>query len=386
MGYRVCYITTLPSTIESFILKHALYGIEHGDWDVTVICSDAPGFRERLPQAIRYIPVDMKRGISFSGFKSTAELFKILKTEQFDLVQYATANAGAYASLAAKWAKVPIRLYTQWGIGYVYMKGIRRFLKGSLERMICANSTHVQPDSKENLHIAFSEKLYDEKKGCVIGSGSACGIDLKKYDFSQKEKWRKETREKYSIPDESFVLGYVGRLLKDKGIDELLDAFKAFHDRYPDTLLMIVGNASVSEGVDQDKLKWARQEKSVIFTGPTNEVEKYYASMDCFTLPSYHEGFGMVTIEAEAMGVPIVDTDIPGSREAMQDGVTGILVPKKNAEALLKGIVKMYESEEMRERFSRNGVEYVRRCFDDRILCELTFQNRESLLSEAGRG
>lgn len=386
MGYRVCYITTLPSTIEAFILKHALYGIEHGKWDVTVICSDAPGFRERLPESIRYIPIDIKRGISFSGFKSTVELYKIFKTEQFDLVQYATANAGAYASLAAKWAKVPIRLYTQWGIGYVHMKGIRRFLKGFLERMICNNSTHVQPDSKENLSIAFSEKLYDEEKGCVIGSGSACGIDLKKYDVSQKGMWRKETREKYLIPNESFVLGYVGRLLRDKGIDELLDAFQAFHDRYPDTFLMIVGNSSVSEGVNQNKLKWARQEKSVIFTGPTNEVEKYYAAMDCFTLPSYHEGFGMVTIEAEAMGIPIVDTDIPGSREAMQDGVTGILVPKRDAEALLKGIIQMYERREMRENFSRKGVEYVRRHFDDRMLCELTFQNRELLLRETGRG
>lgn len=382
MSYKICYVTTLPGTIEAFVVKHAVYCVEHGGWDVTVICADEKGFRDRLPNSIHFIPLDIKRGISLSGIKSTLELFRIFRKEQFNLVQYATANAGAYASIAARWAKVPVRIYNQWGIGYVYMKGIKHFLKKNLEKMICSNSTHIQPDSKENLNIALSEGLYNETKGCVIGYGSACGVDLKKFDISKKDQWRKEIRKKYSISENSFVIGYVGRLLKDKGINELLEAYKDIHKLHPETYLMIVGNNTMSEGVSQEKLKWAHSEKSIIFTGPSREVEKYYAAMDCFTLPSYHEGFGMVTIEAEAMGVPIVDTDIPGSREAMQNGKTGILIPRQDSRALFEGIIHLYNNSNLRSTYSRNGVKYVRQYFDELLVCKLTYENRNAILKK----
>ena len=378
--YKICYVATLAGTLESFCLPSALYNIEKGNWDITFISSYDAEFERKIPKSIHYIPVDMPRGMNLAGFRAIPELVRIFKREKYDLVQYATANAGFYASIAAKIAGIPVRLYTLWGIGYVHISGIRHYYKAFLEKVICRCSTHIQPDSKENLQIALNQKLFLPEQGSVIGSGSACGIDMTKYDLSQRESWRSEIREKYHISESAWVLGYVGRMLKDKGIDELFSAAKRMSEKYENFILLMVGPTETAEGLQEELLNWAQASEHVIFTGRTSYVEKYYAAMDCFTLPSYHEGFGMVTIEAEAMGLPIVDTDIPGSREAMKNGYTGILVKVKDEESLFEGIEKIYLDRERADYFGKNARKYVVENFEQKKLLELIYKNRCQLL------
>jgi len=380
MSYKVCYVTTLPGTLESFCLKSALYNIEHGGWNVTFICDKDESFAERLPAEIRYIPVDMPRGMNLAGFHAIPQLVRIFKKEKFDLVQYATANAGLYSSIAAKIAKVPIRIYTMWGLGYVQLKGFRHLYKEAIEKIICANSTHIQPDSKENLQIAIEQKLFAPEQGTVIGDGSAIGVDFERFDINKKQQWGKEISEKYDIPQDAFVLGYVGMMLRDKGINELLDAAKLLITEYDRFYLLLIGGTDVKEGIDEDKWLWAKNEDRVIIAGRQNEVEKYYAAMDCFTLPSYHEGFGMVTIEAEAMGVPVIDTDIPGSREAMKDGLTGISIPVKDAQALYHAVKRLYLDTSLKEQYGNAGFKYAKEKFDQRTLIHKIYENRAELL------
>lgn len=380
MSYKVCYVTTLPGTLESFCLKSALYNIEHGGWDVTFICDKDESFAERLPEEIHYIPVDMPRGMNLAGVHAIPQLARIFKKEKFDLVQYATANAGLYSSIAAKIAKVPIRIYTMWGLGYVQLKGFRHLYKEAIEKIICANSTHIQPDSKENLQIAIEQKLFAPEQGTVIGDGSAIGVDFERFDINNKQKWRKEIREMYDIPQDAFVLGYVGMMLRDKGVNELIDAAKLLITEYDRFYLLLTGGTDVKEGIDEDKWLWAKNEDRVIIAGRQNEVEKYYAAMDCFTLPSYHEGFGMVTIEAEAMGVPVIDTDIPGSREAMKDGLTGISVPVKDVQALYQAVKRLYMDTSLKEQCGNAGYKYAKEKFDQRTLIRKIYENRAELL------
>lgn len=378
--YKVCYVTTLPGTLESFCLQSAIYNINQGEWDVTFISSYDADFEKRLPEIIHYIPLNMPRGMNLTAIQIIPELVRIFRKEKFDLVQYATANAGFYASIASKITGVPIRLYTLWGIGYVHMSGFRRIYKAFLEKVICGCSTHIQPDSKENLQIALEQKLFRPEQGTVIGAGSACGIDLLRYDISRKREWRELIRRKYRISNDAWVLGYVGRLLKDKGIDELLGAAKQMSAKYDNFVLLMVGPLDTVEGIDSEKISWAMNSAQVVFTGQTNEVEKYYAAMDCFTLPSYHEGFGMVTIEAEAMGLPIIDTDIPGSREAMKRDYTGILVEPKDEKSLFYGIEKLYSDNELTKSFGINARQYVEENFEQQELCRLIYENRRQLL------
>lgn len=126
--YKVCYITTVSNTLKAFVLKSALYNKEKGGWHITFICNTSPTFQEELPDCINYIPITIKRGISLTGIKTTIDLYRIFRKEKFDLVQYSTSNAGCYASLAAKMANIPIRLYCQWGLDYPVFSGIKRIM------------------------------------------------------------------------------------------------------------------------------------------------------------------------------------------------------------------------------------------------------------------
>lgn len=380
--YKICYVTTLPNTLRFFVIDTAKYLNTKGEFDITLICNTTENFERELPQGIKYKPVAMKRGYSLSGLKSLIDLYRLFKKEKFDLVQYSTANAGVYASIAAHFAKVPIRLYAQWGLEYMVLPGIKGVVFEIIERVICANSTHIQPDSKENLNISIREKLYPASKGKVIGSGSANGVNLERFNIEKKYLWRKEIREKYHISESTFVFGYVGRILGEKGINELFEAIKVLNKKYDNIVYLLVGDDIHYEGIEEKNIDWARKQENIIFAGFSSSPEVYYAAMDCFVFPSYHEGFGTSLIEAEAMGLPIIASDIPGPREAMKAGYTGIAIPSKNAKALVAAMENILNDKEKTEIYARNSLDYVKKYFDQKVLFNQIYENRIEILKE----
>ena len=331
---RLCFITTVPSTIRVFLRKTLEYLHDNTDWELSVICDVDPVFREDLPEYVHYYPISMKRGISIGGVKAMLEMKRIFKEERFDMIQYSTPNASFYASLAGKKAKIPVRLYCQWGIAYVGFSGIKRSILKKVEKKVCANSTWIEPDSNSNLAFSISEGLYSKKKASVIWNGSACGIDTKKFDIQKKKELRNKIRSQYSIPESDFVFCFVGRVTHDKGVNELLSSFRGIVSERSNTWLFMIGPDEVDDSVEKDLYQWSIDETGVIYTGFTNRVESFLAASDCYVLPSYREGFGMGVVEAEAMGLPVVVTDIPGPIDAMIDGKTGVVVPKADEKAL----------------------------------------------------
>ena len=223
---KICFITTVHGTLRSFVLKTAEYLHNNTDWKISFICSYDKEFASALPEYIDYIPVKMERGLSPSGIKALFELIKIFKREKFDVIQYSTPNASLYASIAGCIAKIPVRLYCQWGMVFVGFEGLKRKFFKTIEKLVCSLSTCIEPDSKSNLAFSIEQKLYPKEKGRVIGNGSACGVNLEKFDVSQKEIYRKEIRKQYQLTDNDFVFGFVGRITRDKGINELFSAFK----------------------------------------------------------------------------------------------------------------------------------------------------------------
>lgn len=379
---KICFISTIPLTLKTFVLKTAIYLHEHTDWDISFICSEDPEFAAELPDFIHYLPVPMERGISLSGIKSMILMKEIFVKEKFDLIQYSTPNASLYASLAGKLSGIPIRLYCQWGMVYVGFSGIKRQIFKIVEKIVCKLSTWIEPDSISNLNFAHEEKLYPKTKGSVIWNGSACGIDLKKFNISQKAQYRKNIREKYNFTEESFVYGFVGRITKDKGINELLTAFKQIYESNPNAYLMMVGATENDSTVDEKLFLWSKECDRVIYIGFTNVVEQYLSAMDTYILPSYREGFGMGVVEAEAMGVPVIVTDIPGPVDAMKKNETGIIVKKENVKELLNAMNTMYEDEDVRKKYSRNAQDFVRYKFEQKRLFEEILLDRKRLLGE----
>ena len=359
---KICFVTTISLTLKCFVLELAKYMHEKENLDITFICNPNPEFAKSLPNYIHFIPVEMERGISLGGIKAFLSLIKIFRKQKFDLVQYSTPNAACYASLAAKIVGIPVRLYCQWGIAYVGFDGFKRKIFKAIEKFVCSCSTVIEPDSNSNLKFSISEGLYLSSKAKVI--------------------YRKEVRSKLKIPDDAFVYGFVGRINRDKGINELFTAMRNIIAYNEKAYLILVGNPELSEGVDESLYAWAKKENRVIFCGFTNVVEQYVAAMDCYVLPSYREGFGLAVVEAEAMGVPVVVTNIPGPIDAMECGKSGLVVEKKNSAALEDSLLALLAQPDLCEKFGLFGARLAKDKFEQVTLFLKILEDRMKLLKD----
>lgn len=378
---KICYITTAPITLDAFVLPTMKYIHEHTDWEICMICDEDDGFRKKLPEGVRYLPVPMKRGISLDGIAALLKMIRIFRREKFDLVQYSTPNASLYASLAAKIAGIPVRLYCQWGIAYVGFQGFRRKIFKAIEKLVCGCSTWVEPDSLGNLKFSHKEGLYPENKGSVIWKGSASGVDLKKFDISQKEAWRKSIREQYGIAENAFVYGFIGRITGEKGINELFTAYQRILNERPDTYLMLVGFMEKAESVDQELYAWAEQNPRVLFCGYTKVVEQYLSAMDVYILPSYREGFGSAVVESEAMGVPVIVSDIPGPTDAMLRDKTGLVVKKADVDTLHEAMLRIHDDAPLRQQFGEAAYRFASENFEQTQLARYILEDRKRLMN-----
>ena len=378
--YKICFVTTISLTLKSFVLELAKSMHETGEFEIHFVCDYDADFEKMLPDYIHYKAIPMKRGISFDGLTAIREMKKYFKKENFDLVQYSTPNAACYASIAAKQAKVPCRLYCQWGIAYVGFRGLKRAIFKQIERMVCRNSTKIEPDSFGNLWFSHSEGLYHKQKSAVIWNGSACGVNLSKFDISHKSEWKNEIRSKLDIPQNAVVYIFIGRITRDKGINELFEATKRLMEQKDNARLLLVGSMEKSESVNPELYQWSQDEPRVIYAGYTNEVEKYLAASDVYILPSYREGFGTAVIEAEAMGVPVIVTDILGPTEAMSQNETGLIVKKGDPEDLLITMDRLYSSEDLRAEMGKNGLNFVSREFEQKTLFEKIREDRIAMM------
>lgn len=377
---KICFVTTVSATLDSFVLNTAKYIHENTDWDITFICNYDKQFEEKLPDYIHYIPVKMQRGINFGGIKAIAELKRIFKREKFDLIQYSTPNASLYASVAGKLAKVPVRLYCQWGMVFVGFSGIKRRIFKLMEKFICKLSTWIEPDSKSNLKFSHEQGLYPEDKGSVVWNGSASGVNLQKFDISQKSDYSKAIRSQYQIPEDAFVYGFVGRITRDKGINELLSAFKQLSPE--NSYLMLVGSEEINKNIDFDLFNWSKLAENVIYTGSTSVVEQYLSAMDVYILPSYREGFGSGVIEAEAMGLPVIVSNIPGPTDAMLKDKTGLVVEKADVKSLAEAMNTIYNDRELYQSLASKAHNFAKEHFEQNKLFEYIVDDRKKLLGE----
>lgn len=380
---KLCFITTISVTLKSFVLESAKYMHKYSDYDITFICDGDDDFARSLPPYIHYIPISMKRGISIGGIKACAEMYKIFMANKFDLIQYSTPNASLYASLAGWLAGVPVRLYCQWGLAFVGFSGLKRTIFKLLEKVVCKLSTWIEPDSRGNLDFCHEQKIYPQKKGSVVHKGSASGVSFDKFDLSKKNDFRAEIRKKFNIPETAFVYGFVGRITGDKGINELLSATRNLFDSHKDMYVLLIGGMEKEDSVDTELFEWSKTQDRVVYCGSTNEVQKYMAAMDCYVMPSYREGFGLTVLEAGAMGLPVICTNIPGPTDAIHHEVNGLIVEKKDSKAIEDAVLRIYSDRELAKQLGTAGYENVKENYEQKSLFKYILEDRERLLQES---
>ncbi len=379
---KICICTTVSSTMKTFVVETAKYLYEKCGYDITLICNEDKKFEESIPEYLHFIPVHMTRGIDFSAMKSIKQFTEIFKEQKFDMVQYSTPNAACYASIGAKRAKVPIRLYCQWGIRYVGMKGISRRIFKVIEKIVCKNSTDIRAVSPMNKAFAVSEGLYMESKATVVGNGGTIGVDMKQFDIERKKEYSEHIRACYGIDKTDFVYGFVGRISVDKGCFELLMAFKAIAENNSKVKLLIVGPIENNCGIPVDIISWAEESEQVIMTGRIDDskIKKFYSAMDVLVHPTYREGFGMVLQEAGALGVAMITTKIPGASEVMEDGVSCILVEPQNIIELKEAMKKFSVDRRLSEIMGQAAYERTKMCYERQMMLENQREDYENLL------
>lgn len=376
---KICFVTTIGGTIKSFLIDFSHYLVEKEDYEVTFISDTDESLYQYTNERIHYIPVPMKRGIAFDGLKVIWQMYRIFKREKFDIVQYSTKNASTYASIAAWMAGIKCRLYCQWGMMFIALHGLKRLLLKTDEKMVAGLSTVIETESFSIYEEAVKHHVYPADKSSVIWNGSACGVKLSDYDLSQKEKWRREIREQYRIPMDATVFGYCGRLTRDKGMNELLASFKEIHQK-KNAYLMLIGSYDNALSIDQELLEWAKASPKVVFTGQVSGVSRYYSALDVFMSLSYREGFGLVVIEAAAMAVPGIVTNVPGQRDTLVDWKTGILVPGHNVEEVVKAMNFFSEHQEECRRMGDNARKHVEECYEQNELFRRLAEHRNQLI------
>lgn len=379
---KICFVTTIYMTYKAFLKQLSHYLYQTGEYDISLICADEPEAHEDVPKFVHYIPVRMERGVSLSMFESIKQIQAVLEREKFDIVQYSTPNAAFYTSIAAKRAKVPVRLYCQWGIRYMGFEGWKRALFKALEKKTCDNSTFIEVESDNIRNFSLKEKLYTPERSCVIWNGSASGVDLTKFNVSRKAQWKKEIREQYNIKDDDIVFSFAARLTADKGINELLEAFLNLSEKYNNIKLLVMGGMDDSGSLKSDLFAKAEKSESIVFTGSVPDVERYYAASDVFVAPSYREGFGLVVIEAESMALPAIVSDVPGQIDAIVPDETGLACTVKSASSLQEQMEKMIADASLRESLGANAQRYVEDNFEQNKLFGYLKQHRDELIGE----
>lgn len=367
---KICFITTVSLTMKAFVLEAAKHLHNNGDYEVTLICNSDEEFAKSLPDYIKFIPVSMARGLDFSAISSVIQLIKIFKKEKFDVIQYSTPNASLYASVAGFLTRTKIRRYSQCGIRYVSFEGLSRKIFKAFEKITCVLSTQIKAQSPKNMEFAVNEKLCKKDKISVIGIGGTIGVDLTQCRSFDHKQTKSDFRNKYNIPQDAFVFGYVGRLNVDKGTNELITAFNKIAKENPKLYLVLVGMLDDANPISEENLRIATNHPQIVMTGNVDfgEVYPHMAMFDVLVHPTYREGFGKVLQEAMGVGVAIITTDVPGPSEVVENNISGVLCQVKNADDLADKMLRLFNNPELVEKLANAGLERAEKYFDRPIM------------------
>lgn len=355
--HKLIRITTIPLSLEKLLEGQLTYMDQF--YEVTAISAE----KERLEKygrenKVKTFWLEMTRAITpAKDLEAVWKLYKFLKREKPLIVHTHTPKAGIVGMLAAKLAGIPIRLHTVAGLPLMETQGVKRKILDGVEKLTYSLATKVYPNSKGLHQIILNEGYAPSSKLKILGKGSSNGIDTSYFDPSKYSiEQKQEFKLKYKISIQDLVFIFIGRLVSEKGINELVLAFSRLNAQKPDTTLVLVGPFEEElDPLTPDTLRIIQDHEKIFTTGFKNDVRPYLAISDVLVFPSYREGFPNVVMQAGAMNLPSIVSNINGCNEIISEGINGIIIPSKNEESLFNAMLKLAENKEFRLKLSQSA-------------------------------
>lgn len=329
-----------------FLLKGQLSFLQHHYEVIAVSGADEHLTEVANREQVRTINISMQRNISpLKDLVSVWHLYVLFKNEKPQIVHSITPKAGLLSMIAAYFARVPIRIHTFTGLIFPSKKGFLKLLLLNMDRVLCLFATHIFPEG-EGVKKDLKTYRITNKPLKVIANGNVNGIDDGYFNCENfSEQNNHDLKIELGISPNDFVFIFVGRLVKDKGINELVGAFELLQKENSTVKLILVGNyESDLDPLESKTLEIINTNKSILSVGFQNEVRTYFSIANALVFPSYREGFPNVVMQAGAMNLPSIVTDINGCNEIIQENKNGFIIPIKNQRAIFDAMKKMIDN------------------------------------------
>lgn len=345
---HILHVVNIYFVIPYFLGGQFEYFRELG-YELNVVCSESPYLAPYAQQHhFGYREIPILRSINpIQDFKSIRQICRYIKETQTGIVVGHTPKGGLLSMVAAWLMRVPKRVYFRHGLVYQTSTGIKRFILMSVDRLASLLATKIVCVSPSVLEESIKDKLAPARKQIVLGKGTCSGVDTQgKFNPQNIDPTKMaEFRSKWGINETDWVVGYTGRLVRDKGIIELVDAFQLIKANNPRLKLLLVGMFEERDTLPQEVQDRIKNDPQIVFTDFQNEdMEYFYAMMNVYVLMSYREGFPTGTLEAQSMGVPVITTRVTGCCDSIVDGQTGVFV-NRTPQQLAQVIEEMYKGE-----------------------------------------
>jgi glycosyltransferase involved in cell wall biosynthesis len=369
------------------LMRGQLKFLREAGFEVSVVSSPGPQlFAAARDEGVQAHSVPMAREISgFSDLVSLWRLWRLMRRVRPALTNVGTPKAGLLGGIAAYLSRVPCRVYTLRGLRCETSAGWKRWCLVFAERVACRCAHRVICVSDSLREKAVELGIADRNKFVVLASGSSNGVDTDRFTRTPERLRQASTlRKNLGIPESARVIGFVGRFTRDKGIAELIDAYAELRRQRPDIYLLLVGDFEEGDPVGSAIRKAIKDDAQIIHPGMVQDAAPYYLLMNVLALPTFREGFPNTALEAYAAGTPVVTTRATGARDAVQDGVTGTLVPVGDAASLAAALARLIDRPDIAEQMGRAGYARVQREFRQEFVWKALEGEFSSLLQEKG--
>lgn len=380
---KLVRVTTIPLSLEKLLEGQLTFMSQH--YHVTAVSADESRLQKYgVDNHVDTYFVELTRAITpVADLKAVFKLTSYLRKEKPLIIHSHTPKAGIISMLAGWLAGVPIRLHTVAGLPLLEVQGLKRKILDFVEKITYKLAHRVFPNSFELKNIILDLDFAEESKLKVLGNGSSNGIDTNYFDPSQFSiKYKSELKASLGISQDDIIFVFVGRLVKEKGIEELILAFNDLRENFPNCSLLLIGPYEQDlDPISDETIQKIENDPKIITTGYQPDVRPYFAIADVLAFPSYREGFPNVVLQAGAMSLPAIVTNINGCNEIIQDSENGLIIPVKSYKALYKAMKKLVENSNFRHQLTLNARNTIQKKYEREYFWQILLKEYKELES-----